>query len=464
MTKYVVQKAPIQGGQNYESIAERLVDNIFRADDSFREDVNTALVGRLNITQTFIDRLTFFYGSKSREQFEFILGEIGVGNAAQIKQQVDNISKRLGVSLRSGLDLDHQDITYINTRTAIVINLLQGALAEIEDDETFGTGVSPETGRFVGQLGGRRGGAELVKRQIKELQKQLAFMERLAAQIDSYGNIEPGTIDKIIKDLEEQSYIKIDKEKYVAALDGKAEVKFGFTTPKYNQRQKGRVQEALGKIRNATLRNYDQTLTTSEQKLYEKLARASFEVEGSKRVDAELIDQLTAAFMQRRAKVYKSASTKKFTPKRASTGKLSGVKRQNSKAATKKRNIVAELQAYAAATKAGKEVRQKPTGQRRLNILKENINRKLPDAVEANMGRPGLEYQSGRFANSVKLDNLIQGPKTVIGEYSYMENPYATFENSDRWPSGYNPRPLITKSIRELAQKALGNKFTLRKA
>ena len=95
MTKYVVQKAPIQGGQNYESIAERLVDNIFRADDSFREDVNTALVGRLNITQTFIDRLTFFYGSKSREQFEFILGEIGVGNAAQIKQQVDNISKRL---------------------------------------------------------------------------------------------------------------------------------------------------------------------------------------------------------------------------------------------------------------------------------------------------------------------------------------------------------------------------------
>jgi hypothetical protein len=226
VTKYVVQKAPIQGGQNYESIAERLVDNIFRADDSFREDVNTALVGRLNITQTFIDRLTFFYGSKSREQFEFILGEIGVGNAAQIKQQVDNISKRLGVSLRSGLDLDHQDITYINTRTAIVINLLQGALAEIEDDETFGTGVSPETGRFVGQLGGRRGGAELVKRQIKELQKQLAFMERLAAQIDSYGNIEPGTIDKIIKDLEEQSYIKIDKEKYVAALDGKAEVKF----------------------------------------------------------------------------------------------------------------------------------------------------------------------------------------------------------------------------------------------
>ena len=89
---------------------------------------------------------------------------------------------------------------------------------------------------------------------------------------------------------------------------------------------------------------------------------------------------------------------------------------------------------------------------------------KLKAAVTKNMVRPALEPRTGTFAGSVKLDSLVQGPNTIIGEYSYQEDPYSTFENSGRWPNGYNPKPLITKSIRELATKALGTKFTLRKA
>jgi len=98
-----------------------------------------------------------------------------------------------------------------------------------------------------------------------------------------------------------------------------------------------------------------------------------------------------------------------------------------------------------------------------LNQLRITINKMLPAKIQENMGRPRLEYQSGTFANSVRLETLVQGPKTVVGQYSYMENPYATFENSDRWPSGYNPKPLISKSIREVATKQLAAKFTLRK-
>ena len=93
------------------------------------------------------------------------------------------------------------------------------------------------------------------------------------------------------------------------------------------------------------------------------------------------------------------------------------------------------------------------------------INKDLAKTVEGNMGRPALENQSGTFANSVRLETLRQAPKSIVGEYSYMESPYATFENSDRWPSGYNPKPLITRSIRELAQQQLeSTKFVLRKA
>ena len=48
---------------------------------------------------------------------------------------------------------------------------------------------------------------------------------------------------------------------------------------------------------------------------------------------------------------------------------------------------------------------------------------------------------------------MRQAQNSIVGDYTYQLNPYETFENtgSRRWPTGYNPKPLITKSIRELA-------------
>ena len=69
------------------------------------------------------------------------------------------------------------------------------------------------------------------------------------------------------------------------------------------------------------------------------------------------------------------------------------------------------------------------------------------------MGRPALISQTGRFSNSVELESLRPTAKGLSGEYTYQLSPYETFENtgSRRWPVGYNPKPLIAKSIRELA-------------
>ena len=91
------------------------------------------------------------------------------------------------------------------------------------------------------------------------------------------------------------------------------------------------------------------------------------------------------------------------------------------------------------------------------------------------MGRPALINRTGIFSNSVQLLNLRDTGATITGEYTYMltgggvsknrQGVYSTFENlgQRQWPAGYNPKPLITKSIRNLAQKELGKKFTLRR-
>ena len=81
------------------------------------------------------------------------------------------------------------------------------------------------------------------------------------------------------------------------------------------------------------------------------------------------------------------------------------------------------------------------------------INKRLPAEVRRNMGRPALRNQTGRFSNSAKLESLRETTKGISGRYSYMLRPYETFENTGerRWRAGYNPKPLIAKSIRNLA-------------
>ena len=53
----------------------------------------------------------------------------------------------------------------------------------------------------------------------------------------------------------------------------------------------------------------------------------------------------------------------------------------------------------------------------------------------------------------------------MVGTYSYQYRPYETFENTGKrtWPASYNPKPLITKSIRNLAIQHMETKLTLRR-
>ena len=93
------------------------------------------------------------------------------------------------------------------------------------------------------------------------------------------------------------------------------------------------------------------------------------------------------------------------------------------------------------------------------------INQKLPEVVAKNMQPPALQYQTGRFASSVRITDITSTPKGLpsIG-YTYQRNPYETFEVGGRLGSQErDPRKLIDRSIREIAAGlAIGRFYTRR--
>jgi hypothetical protein len=93
------------------------------------------------------------------------------------------------------------------------------------------------------------------------------------------------------------------------------------------------------------------------------------------------------------------------------------------------------------------------------------LNERLPDIVARNMGEPALVNRTGRFASSVRAVDMVQTPQGFpsIG-YTYMKNPYQTFEQGyAQGSTDADPRKLIDKSIREIAvQFAIGRFYTRR--
>jgi hypothetical protein len=96
------------------------------------------------------------------------------------------------------------------------------------------------------------------------------------------------------------------------------------------------------------------------------------------------------------------------------------------------------------------------------------INRKLPATVQKNMKYPALENRSGRFANSVRILDVVETRKGFPSfGYTYDKEPYQVFEQgrgAAPWATpDRDPRSLIDKSIREVAAElALGRFFTRR--
>ena len=154
--------------------------------------------------------------------------------------------------------------------------------------------------------------------------------------------------------------------------------------------------------------------------------------------------------------------------------KPSGIKLNQRGKAQPKKTSTATAVATGAALQVNKKPRVTGRGKSRekgkskeinLGTLKAQINRRLPAEIRRNMGRPALINRTGRFSESAEVTAIRQSQKTLTADYTYQLRPYETFENTGNieWPTGYNPKPLIAKSIRNLALSLTDQKFTLRR-
>lgn len=101
-----------------------------------------------------------------------------------------------------------------------------------------------------------------------------------------------------------------------------------------------------------------------------------------------------------------------------------------------------------------------------LNSLQILLNQTLDEQIRKNMGTGSelriLNYQTGRFASSVKVERMSQSRQGMITAfYTYMKYPYQTFEPGYQqgYPSSRDPKLLISKSIREIATTIVGNRM-----
>lgn len=96
------------------------------------------------------------------------------------------------------------------------------------------------------------------------------------------------------------------------------------------------------------------------------------------------------------------------------------------------------------------------------------LNAKLPGVVKENMGAPGLENRTGKFASSVRV---LEVTKTTQGfpsvGYTYEKNPYQIFEKGAGkvpWATvDRDPRVVIDRSIREIAAGIMAGRFYTRR-
>ena len=119
-------------------------------------------------------------------------------------------------------------------------------------------------------------------------------------------------------------------------------------------------------------------------------------------------------------------------------------KRSNGKVNTRKR----------VATSTAKQ-RQNPMA------LKNLINSVLPQMVAMKMNPPALRYRTGRFANSARVTQVTQGPRGGLqADYTYMRNPYETFEPGGKQGSTMrDPRKIIGETIRDIVAHSMQNRF-----
>jgi len=186
------------------------------------------------------------------------------------------------------------------------------------------------------------------------------------------------------------------------------------------------------------------------------------DLEGSDSLKQQKIKKTKNAILEPFRDLKSVKVSKKDKIKKSS--KRPAVKRIKTKASAKVVSVA--VAAKARKTKARKKAQESPASSMLQMVAL--MNKELPEVVKKNMNSPALVNRTGRFAESVRVTDVLKTPQgfSSIG-YTYQRDPYQVFEEgsgSAPWANGFrDPRALIDKSIREIAlQFALGRLYTRR--
>jgi len=397
---------------------------------------------------------------KSKEIADKINEAIANGSITQ-GDTVDGFKKQLkGLGLdygKFGLEMDHKDISVISQQLQLTLDSLYHQKRAYEQRAQGGENVTHPMGSAVRP--------QTINRVIAKL-KELILVEKGLADQWAGEQLDINDISRVVykMDSRKTGAFNIDKVKDVKAADGR--IMTIQIVDNWRHRMKSDIQGMIGARKTHLLLGDDRTdepIKKASKDMERELAKGKIlRIEGSDSIWSGYKKAFTQLITKGNFKPYKSKSGGTWSGMRAPD--VAKAKARLRKIAINAAYAKSGLQRAAAGGTVKKEERHGNIAKELIRI-RNKVNRKLPKEIQENMGRPALINRTGRFANSAVLADLRPSStgKTIMAKYTYMLDPYQTFENTGirKWPLGFNPKPLISRSIRNLAEKETREKFGL---
>ena len=343
------------------------------------------------------------------------------------------------------MDADHKEFSVVSFRMRIIY---EGLLRLQNNDAIWGRPgqstkyKSIELREIKREDDGQpsiRGQIKVTKIKVAKLTEQIRrlFITSLALSEMKVGDnrTRKQIVTDFINNTGQEKYSLLKKTQ-VDVFNDKGEVEIQLVKAEFNRKEKGLIEREIGMAASAFLRQQN-------TKFFEALRGVPWHrFEGSEDIQSQFNKQIMQVAQGKKPRKYNS-----------STAKSGAAKPKNKKAKVVRNRPNKFKQIKIPPMRAAQRERPDANQERETAKLITLINKRLPAEVRRNMGRPALINQTGRFSNSVELESLRPTAGGLSGVYNYMTSPYETFENTGkmRWPSGYNPKPLIAKSVRNLA-------------
>ena len=479
-----------QYGEDFAKIAAEIQDNLVLNTTRTRNTMDRLVEARLIGINEYITEVQR-WGIKLVGVFGAGKQTIQPGRMRNLQSQLNKLSTTIKSWAqpqgRGGkrFNIDHKDVNVCLVTTVLIYEYLEGirqvvrtergtSSQAISDGRARGSntdaGLEIEYGPPSNRKKNTFSDRELDEL-IRDVQYSIAAGSALKSALQS-NRIDGESLSALTNEfLQDNDFdLTATKNKVVEVGTGKAQTVFQIASQAWNN-QKGVVEKYLKRI--PFLKQLGGVAGTKTQVFQDM--QTNFQpgkpnsltaMKGSRAMEEEIAQQATQLLVKGKTKRYKATKKRTSRKKVKGTNKTTNIMRDiavTSALAARTLKTGANNVGSSKQRKSNNKEKEIAFTQREINKIIAKINKRLPAEVRRQMGRPALINRTGRFSNSARLLTMKATRGGMAGKYSYLLRPYETFENTGerRWSPGYNPKRLIAKSIRSLAQQMLGNKVTL---